>query len=244
VLQGADLSKELFPILQLVDEKKYDEAIAGYENLLKSVPANLAGPIRFEIASLYAAKEDQNRPFALFTQAVENGFDDCIAPGQYEEWKPLRNDPRMNALFSKMQISEADLKELFWLRSEIEHVIHDTKMMITENTNRMDTGITAIPQSEIPIRKTTSPAVLFNREMLKTIHEVQRYYVAESDKARMEHVGTMGVISGGTSSQEMLESARLADQAADERKRAIQQRRFSLPPNAGTTSQVCSELQK
>jgi hypothetical protein len=117
-------------------------------------------------------------------------------------------------------------------------------MMITENTNRMDTGITAIPQSEIPIRKTTSPAVLFNREMLKTIHEVQRYYVAESDKARMEHVGTMGVISGGTSSQEMLESARLADQAADERKRAIQQRRFSLPPNAGTTSQVCSELQK
>jgi hypothetical protein len=65
----------------------------------------------------------------------------------------------------------------------------------------------------------------------------------ESDKGRIEHVTAMGIISGGASQAQILESARLADHAAQERQRAIQTRKFLLPAGAGTTPQTCSVWQ-
>lgn len=240
-LEAADFSDQLFEIMQLVDEKKYPEAISGYEKFLQTAPQSLQGAVRFEIASLKAGQGEKDLALSEMEKAVQAGFDDCLAALQYDEWKSLRGDARFNGLLQKAQISEADLKELYWLKAEIEHVNHDTKMMITENTNRMDTNFTVIPQSEIPVRPTNSSGVLFNREILKMMHEVQRNFVMQSDTARIEHVGSMAIISGGTSSAQVLESSRLASQAAEERKRAIQSRRFSLPASVGTTRRSCSD---
>ena len=238
---GADLSKELFEIMKLVEEKKYAEAIRGYEKFLGSSPAAMRGAIQFEIASLHAANGNKGVALAKMEEAIRAGFDDCLAVEKYDELKLLKADPQFKTLHAKIRISEADLKELYWLKAEIEHVNHDTKMMITENMNRADTNITAIPQSQIPVRPTSSTGVLFNRQLLRMMHHVQRYYVMESDKARMEHVGTMGVISGGTSAEKMLESSRLANHAAEERQRAIHQRKFSLPPSVGSSPRSCAE---
>lgn len=238
---GADYSEQLFEIMKLVEEKKYVEAIRGYEDFMKTAPKAIHGPVQFEIASLHAAAGNKDRALAMMQQAIQTGFDDCLAVERYEEWQGLKTDPRFKELHARIQVTDADLKEIFWLKSEIQHVNHDTKMMITENINRADTAITAIPQSQIPIRPTTSPGVLFNREVLKMMHQVQRYYVMESDKARMKHVGTMGVISGGISTEQVLESSRLADQAAEERKRAIDARKFSLPPAMDSTPRACTE---
>lgn len=240
-LRAADYSQQLLAIMELVEEKNYPEAIAGYEKFLAQAPKPLHGAVEFEIATLHAASGDKDRALAMMERAIASGFDDCLAVQQYEELKSIRSDPRFTALHSRVRVSEADLKELAWLKMEIENVNHDIKMMITENTNRLDTGITTIPQSTIPVRETASAGVLFNRETLKMMHLVQRKYVFESDKARMEHVGSMTVISGGASYEQVAESSRLAERAAEERKRAINARKFSLPPGAGSTPRPCSE---
>jgi hypothetical protein len=234
-------SDQLIQILQLVDEKKYAEAIEGYEKFLQSAPKPLHGPVQFEMATLHAGLGETEKALKMMQKSIESGFDDCIAVAQYTEWKSIKSNPQFQSLHEKIRISEADLKELYWLKAEIEHVNHDTKMMITENMNRKDTHLTTIPQSGLPVRPTSSTGVLFNRELLKIMHEVQRFYVMQSDQARMEHVTAMAMIAGGTSQEQILESARLADLAAQERQRAIQARKFSLPPGAGTTPRSCAE---
>ncbi len=238
--RAADYSQQLPGIIQLVQDKRYQEAIAGYEQFLQQAPKSLQGPVQFEIATLHAALGDKDRALAMMEQAIESGFDDCVAI-QQQGWGSIQSDPRFEALHSRIQVSEADMKELYWLKSEIQNVSHETKMMITENISRLDTGITIIPQSAIPVRVTTSPGVLFSRELLKIMHQVQRQYVSQADKARMRHVSSMAIISGGASLKQALRSSQFAERAAEDRKRAIDARKFSLPAGVGTTPCPCSE---
>ncbi len=240
-VRAADYSQQLLAIMELVEAKNYTAAIAGYEKFLQQAPKSLQGPVQFEIASLHAALGNRDRALAMMEQAIQSGFDDCLAIEQYEEWKSIKSDPRFRQLHSRVRVSEADLKELSWMKAEIQNIQHDTKMMITQNINRVDAGMTAIPQSTVPTRETASPGVLFNREVLKVMHLVQRHYVFESDKARMGHVTNMTIISGGPSYEQVARSARFADLAAEERKRAINARKFSLPPGVGTTPRSCLE---
>jgi tetratricopeptide (TPR) repeat protein len=241
LLKAANLTEDLFHILQLVDEKNYPDAIASYEQYMRAAPPWFQGPIQFEIATLHAAQGQNKQALSTMEDAIQSGFDDCLAIQQYPEWNSLKDNFQFATLHSEMRISEADFKELAWLKAEIENVKHDAKMMMTEDINRVDTNFTQIPKSEIPTRQTTSPAVLFTRELLKAMHEAQRYYVNAADKERIEHVVTMGVISG-TSNDEMLNSTRLAEQAAARRRLAIEQRKFSIAPSAGTEPRSCIEF--
>ncbi len=238
---SADPTQQLLAVMQLVEGKKYAEAIAAYEKFLQQAPKSLQGPVQFEIAGLHATLGDTGRSLAVMEQAIQSGFDDCLAIQQREELKAVGNDPRFKELYSRVRVSEADLKELYWLKAEIQNVRHDTKMMITANVNRVDTGITVIPVSTIPARETASPGVLFNRELLRMMHQLQRQYVFQSDKMRMRHVSSMTIISGGVSYEQVARSSRLAELAAEERKRAIEARKFSLPPGVGTAPRSCSE---
>lgn len=234
-----DYYNELYPILQLVHQKKYSEAIAGYEKFLEQAPRSLRGSVQFEIASLHALLGNKDHALAMMEQAIQSGFDDCLTIQRYEEWNPMRTDPRFIELKSRIRVSEADSKEMFWLKMEVENVGHDTNMMITENINRMDGGVTIVPQSMIPIRETKSPGVLFNRERLKIQHHAQRLYVFQADKARLEHVTKMGIISGPPSYERVAISSRLAQSAAEQRRLAINARKFSPPAGVGTTPQPC-----
>ncbi len=237
----ADSSPQLFTLMLLVQDKKYPEAIAGYESFLKQAPKTLQGAVEFEIAALHAAMGNKDRALAMIEQAIQSGFDDCPALQQREELQSIRSDPRFRELHSRVRVSEADLKEIFWLKAEIESVRHDTKMMITENMNRVDSGITVVTQSAIPIRATTSPAVLYYRELLKDTLRSQRSYVFEADKLRMQHLTRMTIISGGASSAQAARSLQFAESAAAARKRAIEARKFSLPPGAATTPRPCAD---
>ncbi len=241
LLPAEDLSQQLLAIRQLVEGKKYVEAIVAYENLLQQAPKSLRGPVQFEITGLHAALGNTDRALTTMEQAIQSGFDDCLAIQQNEKLNAAGSDPRFKELYSRVRISEADLKELYWLKAEIQNVSHETKMMITANVNRVDGGITVIPQSTIPARETLSPGVLFNRELLRMMHQLQRQYVFEADKARMRHLTTMTIISRGASYEQVARSSRLAALAAEERKRTIEARKFSLPPGMGTTPRSCSE---
>ncbi len=237
----ADSSPQLFTIMLLVQDKKYPEAIAGYESFLKQAPKTLQGAVQFEIAALYGAMGNKDRALAMIEQAIQSGFDDCPAMQQREELKLIRSDPRFQELHLRVRVSEADLNEISWLKTEIESVRHDTKMMITENMNRVDSGVTVVTQSAIPIRATASPAVLYYRELLKATLQSQRSYVFEADKLRIQHLTRMRIISGGASSEEVARSLRYAESAAEARKRAIDARRFSLPPGTATTPRPCAD---
>ena len=62
-VRAADYTQELFTILQLVQDRKYSEAIAGYEKFLQQAPKSLQGPVQFEIASLRALLGDKINAF-------------------------------------------------------------------------------------------------------------------------------------------------------------------------------------
>ncbi len=162
LLPAEDLSQQLLSINQLVESKKYAEAIDAYEDILQLAPESLRGSVQFEIAGLYAALGNTDRSLTAMEQAILSGFDDCLAIQQNGRLNAAGNDARFKELYSRVRIFEADLKELYWLNAEIQNVSHETKMMIMENTNRADGGITVIPQSTIPARETVSSGVIYN----------------------------------------------------------------------------------
>src|SRR5690242_15995506 len=105
-----------------------------------------------------------------------------------------------------MKIRESDFRELVWLKSEVQNVHHDARMMIIENTNRLDTQITEIPLAQVPTRPTNSTAVLYSRLVLLAVQKIQRDFVGRADLQRMNYVTTMAIITGGTSASAALES--------------------------------------
>ncbi len=238
----ADSSPQLYLLMSLVQEKKYPEALKGYETYLKQAPKPLQGGIQFEIAAVHAAMGNKDQALATLEQAVQSGFDDCPALQQREELASIRSDPRFQKLQSRVRVSEADLKEIFWLKAEVGNVRHDSKMIVTENMNRKDTSFTVVPQPTIPIRATTSPAVLYNRELLKATMNSQRSFIFLVDKQRIQHVTNMTIINGGASAQAVALSNQYAASAAAGRKRAIEMRKFVLPPGAATTPRPCADF--
>ncbi len=237
-LPATDLVQRLQVVKELVEARKLADAVAEYETLLKDAPRSLQGPLEFEMAALHAVLGNGDRALVLVGQAVECGFDDCVAV-QREELKAFRDDSGFSAIVSRVRISEADLKELYWLKAELLNVSHETKMMITENMNRVDSGMTVVPQSAIPVRETASPGVLFNRELLKAMHQAQRRYVLQADKLRMSHVTKMTIISGGPSARQVALSASYAQRNAEQRKQAVEARRFAGSSGLATTPQPC-----
>jgi hypothetical protein len=130
---------------------------------------------------------------------------------------------------------------LVWLKSEVEHAEHDARMMITENINRVDQQATEIPQAQLPSRPTTSAGVLYWRQQLMLMQKAQREFVKKSDRERMEHAATMGVIAGGASQSAVLESARKARAAAESRKAEIGKRAFVPVTTSTDQKKPCSE---
>jgi hypothetical protein len=113
--------------------------------------------------------------------------------------------------------------------------------MLAENTNRMDTGPTVIPQSAVPVRETTSPGVLFRRELLKAIQLDQKSFIMQADMLRMRHVTNMTIISGRASPEVALRSSQTAALSAEARRREVAARSFDLPVGLGTTPRPCSD---
>jgi hypothetical protein len=139
-----------------------------------------------------------------------------------------------------MTITEADFRELVWLKSEVEHAEHDARMMIIDNINRVDQHETEIPQAQLPTRTTSSAGVLYWRQQLLLIQKAQREYVKKSDEERMVHAATMGVVAGASQSA-VLESGRRADATAESRRAEIRKRAFFPLKTSSDRPRSCSE---
>jgi hypothetical protein len=238
---GSEYGDELLRLADLTGKKDYDAAIEGYSMLAKgaSTPKWLKAGAYYEIASATLQKGSTTEALAALDKAIEFGFDDCIAV-QQDTFAGLRNSKDLQLRVAAMQISETDYHELLWLKSEMNNLEHDIKMMITENINRLDSDFTETPQSQIPTRQTESSAVLYARENVRLMQEVQKTFVKQSDLERIEHNAKMGAISGTADSQAVMLSKQQAAQRSEARKKDVAQRAFQLPANNSAELKSCS----
>jgi hypothetical protein len=238
-----DYSDQLLKLSLLTDNKQYREAISGYQSLQAQpgTPAWLKAGCEYEIAELYGMLNETDNAIAALSRAVQLGFDDCVTPRASQHLASALKTPKGAQALAGMKITEADFRELVWLKSEVEQAEHDTRMMITENINRVDQQPTEIPQAQLPTRQTTSAGVLYWRQLLRLIQKVQREFVTKSDIERMRHATTMGMINGGASQSAVLESARRARVAAESRKADIRRRAFVPLTTSSEQPKPCSE---
>lgn len=238
-----DYTDQLMKLSQLTGNQQYREAINGYKRLeaQPGTPGWLKAACEYEIAELYGALNEADNAIAALSRAVQLGYDDCITPRSSKNLATVLKNPKAAQALAGMKITEAEFRELVWLKSEVQNAEHDARMMITENINRLDQQPTEIPQAQLPTQPTTSAGVLYWRQLLLLIQKVQREFVMKSDLERMKHVTTMGMIGGGTSPSAVLESARRAQATAESRKAEIRKRAFV--PVRTTTDQPkpCTE---
>jgi hypothetical protein len=236
-----DYVDQLLRLTELTDNQQYRDAINGYKRLESGAPEWLKAGAEYEIAELYAELNETDDAIAALNNAVQLGFDDCLTPRTSKRLGKILKNPQTTQALAGMKITEADFRELVWLKSEVEHAEHDARMMITDNINRVDQQSTEIPQAQLPTRPTRSPAVLYWRQQLLLIQRAQREFVKKSDEERMVHAATMGVINGASSSA-ALESARLARATAESRKLEIRKRAFVPVTTTSDRPRACSEL--
>jgi len=238
-----DYTDHLIRLTELTDNQQYREAINGYKRLQTQpgAPAWLKAASEYEIAELYAALNETDNAIATLSHAVQLGFDDCLTPRASKRLATILRNPKATRVLAEMKITEADFRELVWLKSEVNHAEHDARMMITANINRVDQQTTEIPQAQLPTRPTTSAGVLYWRQQLLLMQRAQREYVKKSDEERMVHAATMGVISGRPSPA-ALESARLARATAESRRAEIRKRAFVPVATSPNLAKPCSAL--
>ena len=235
-----DYVDQLLRVTELTDNQQYREAISGYKRLESGAPEWLRAGAEYEIAELYAELNETDNAIAALNNAVQLGFDDCLTPRTSKRLAKILKNPKTTEALAGMKITEADFRELFWLKSEVEHAEHDARMMITDNINRVDQQSTDIPQAQLPTRPTRSAGVLYWRQQLLLIQRAQREFVKKSDEERMVHAATMGVINGASSSA-ALESARQARATAESRKAEIRRRAFVPLTPSSDRPKPCSE---
>lgn len=238
-----DYTEQLMKLYELDENKQYREAIDGYKRMQArpGTPGWLKAGTEYEIAELYGVLSETDNAIAALSRAAQLGFNDCITPRASERLTTTLMNPKAMQVISGMKITQADLRELVWLKAEVLHAHHDARMMIIENTNRLDHQITDVPQSQLPTGPTTSAGVLYWRQLLVLVQRMQRDYASRADLARMKHVTTMAIISGGISPSAALESARKARAAAESRRAAIRARAF-VPTASSGPLRPCSEL--
>jgi hypothetical protein len=238
-----DYTSQLLKLATLTDSQQYREAIEGYRLLRRQpgTPGWLKAACEFETAELYAALHDTDRAVSALGGAVRLGFDDCLAPRASERLRTILQEPKATQTLAEMKIAEANFRELVWLKAEAQHARHDGRMMILENTNRLDHDATAIPQAQLPTRPTTSAAVLYWRQQLLLRQRIQREFVMRADMERIRHATRMAIITGRVSSSALLESARRARAAAESRRLEIRRRSFTLATPLPDRLRSCSE---
>lgn len=237
-----DYSDELIKLSELSNNQQYREAIDGYKRLESQpgAPDWLKAGSEYEIAELFGQLNETDNAIAALNNAVQFGFDDCLTPRTSKRLATILKNPKATQVLAGMKITEGDLRELVWLKSEVEHAEHDGRMMITDNINRLDQQWTEVPQAELPTRPTHSAGVLYWRQQLLLIQRVQRQFVKKSDEARMAHAATMAAIAG-VSQSAVLESARRARATAESREAEIRKRAFVPVATSSDQPKPCSE---
>lgn len=250
----------LVKVSNLSSEKKHEEAIAELGKLLavQGTPRWFVSSCHFTLAAEQLRLGRTDAALDSLEKSIETGFDNYVNLHEVDANRPLFTNERFQKLYARMKISAADVRELFWLKAEIQQTFHETNMMITENIGRQDRDQTGIPQITPPDRPTTSVAVETYRVQLRWAQRFQVNMVRQSDQSRVQHLINQAITrsmpSGGPDDaarrrqmelrqqEEELRSRLAAQQRYQARYRAAVARQFRLPEGTGTTPEPCPPL--
>ena len=241
---SASYTDELSRLAALAQKAEtHSDAIDGYLRLAQNTdtPAWLRGPLYFEVANIYADDGSYQKAMNALDQAVKLGYDDCLELQQNKDIAPLRNDPRFTKIIGAVRQSEEDHKEALWLTTEAMNIDHEIRMLVNANINRIDHDVTQIVQAPISTRETSSPGVLYRRELVRMWQEFEKRVVFKADKMRMEHAVTMAAINGAPDESAVYQSSLVASNAAKERAVAVLQRAY-IPSVGKSEMHSCSDF--
>jgi hypothetical protein len=201
------------------------------------------------VAGCLAEQGELDQAMVRLTRAVDLGLTDCFYLRTDPQMKKLAGRDDFAGLLDRIRTSPADVHEIAWQAAEMQAIMHDTSMMISENMNRVDGDQTVVPQSALPTRDTRDPAVIAGRLLLSSLQAHQKGMVLQSDQSRISHNVNMNIIDnmgdgtgGGRSSPQRVQQSRmLAQQAAQQRAQQVAQRAFK-DSGASTEVVACSAI--
>ncbi|MBZ9599966.1 hypothetical protein NRK68_32375 [Streptomyces yangpuensis] len=173
--------------------------------------------------------------------AVTAGFNDCVAL-HVDPIRPLHHDPRFQALYRRIRITQGDLDEYFWLHAEMQALARDVSNASVDNVGRLDTGVSPLPMPPMPTREPDTPGVLITRIDLAATRTALQQAVMKAEFQRSAGNTSLSLIDDTWDLPRARHDARYADEADLLRRRAAEARAFVERPGAGSVPAPCPPL--
>ncbi|MFJ9643836.1 hypothetical protein ACWEPM_20925 [Streptomyces sp. NPDC004244] len=201
----------------------------------------LAAAGRASLAGLACAQGQGDLAILHLEAAVSDGFNDCVAL-HLPLIRPLHQDPRFQALYQRIRITQADLDEFYWLHQEMQIMMRDAQQASVDNIGRLDTGVSLLPQAPMPTREPDTPGVLITRIELAATQTALQQAALKADFQRSSGNTSLSLIDDSWDYARARRDAWYADDLDSQRLRAAAARAFVERPGAGTTLMPCPPL--
>ncbi|MEU6978297.1 MULTISPECIES: hypothetical protein [unclassified Streptomyces] len=182
-----------------------------------------------------------DRAVSHLEAAVDAGYNDCVAL-HVPPVRPLHHDPRFQALYQRMRITQGDLDEFFWLHREMQIAVRDAQDATVDNIGRLDTGVSMLPQAPLPTREPHTVGVLITRVDLAAIQSALQQTAMKAEFQRSAGNTSLDLIDGTWDLPRARSDAWHADELETRRRRAAEARAFVERPGAGTALAPCPPL--
>ncbi|MGW8782488.1 hypothetical protein ACWGNM_31110 [Streptomyces sp. NPDC055796] len=198
-----------------------------------------AGHANLGVLAVLRGEADQG--ICHFDAAVAAGYNDCVAL-HVGPIRPLHGDPRFQALYQRMRITQADLDEFLWLHREMQLMLQDAQTAAVDNIGRLDTGVSPLPQAPMPTREPDTPGVLTARIDLAAVQTALQRAALKAEFQRSSGNTSLSLIDDSWEYDRARRDAWHADGLDSQRRRAAEARAFVERPGAGSALAPCPPL--
>lgn len=181
------------------------------------------------------------RAIAHLEAAVDAGYNDCVAL-HAAPVRPLHRDPRFQALYQRMRVTQGDLDEFFWLHQEMQIAVRDAQDATVDNLGRLDTGVSPLPQAPLPTREPHTAGVLVTRVDLAAVQTALQQTAMKAEFQRSAGNTSLDLIDGSWDHPRARFDAWHADELDTRRRQAAEARAFVERPGAGAALAPCPPL--
>ncbi|MFI5527808.1 hypothetical protein ACIA8O_04535 [Kitasatospora sp. NPDC051853] len=201
----------------------------------------LAAAGRASLGGLAAAQGQLEVALFHLEAAVDGGFNDCLVL-HMPPMVPLHGDPRFRALYARMRISQADLDELVWLHREAQIMMKQSQGASMDNIDRLDTGVSLLPQAPLPTREPDTVGVLMTRIDLAATQTALQAAAVRADLRRASDNVSLSLIDDSWDYGRARRDAWYADGLESHRLRAGELRAFVERPGVSHAVLPCPPL--
>ncbi|MFC5663967.1 hypothetical protein ACFP3U_13350 [Kitasatospora misakiensis] len=173
--------------------------------------------------------------------AVSGGYNDCLSL-HTPLMLPLHRDPRFQALYGLMRITQADFDELLWLHREMRTMVREAQQASVDNIGRLDTGVSLLPQAPLPTREPDTLGLLITRIDVAAVQTALQQAAVKAEFQRSAGNTSLSLIDDTWDYTRARHDAWYADDLDERRLRAAEARAFVERPGADTTLVPCPPL--